>query len=62
LPKFAVNKNGKHDKSHRYSRDDQGWRFEVFDQLEAVVRLPKLGCSLSLSDIYENVEWVEKDA
>lgn len=42
-----------------YSRDDQGWRFEVFDQLDASVRLPKLGCSLQMSDIYENVEWAK---
>ena len=39
-----------------YSRDDQGWRFEVFSQPEAEVPLPKLGCSLKVSEIYENVE------
>lgn len=41
-----------------YSRDDQGWRFEVFSQPEAEVPLPKLGCSLKVSEIYENVEGI----
>lgn len=39
-----------------YSRDDQGWRFEVFSHLGAEVALPKLGCSMKVAEIYENVE------
>lgn len=39
-----------------YSRDDQGWRFEVFNHLAAEVSLPKLGCVLKVADIYENVD------
>ncbi len=38
-----------------YSRDDQGWRFDVFSHLEAEVKLPKLDCVLKVADIYENV-------
>ncbi|MEO6037003.1 MAG: Uma2 family endonuclease [Saprospiraceae bacterium] len=41
-----------------YSRDDQGWRFEVFSQLEDKVSLPKLGCVLKVANIYENVEGI----
>ena len=39
-----------------YSRDDQGWRFEVFSHLESEVSLPKLGCVLKVTNIYENVD------
>ncbi|MEO6760598.1 MAG: Uma2 family endonuclease, partial [Saprospiraceae bacterium] len=38
-----------------YSCDDQGWRVEVFSNLEQEVYLPKLGCSLPVAKIYENV-------
>ena len=42
-----------------YSRDDQGWRFEVFSHMDAEVPLPKLGCSLKVAEIYENVEGMQ---
>ena len=38
-----------------YSRDDQGWRVEVFSGLGEEVSLPRLGCSLPVAKIYENV-------
>lgn len=41
-----------------YSRDDQGWRFEVFSQMEDEVSLPKLGCVLKVTNIYENVDGI----
>ncbi len=41
-----------------YSRDDQGWRFEVFSQMESEVPLPKLNCVLKLTNIYENVDGI----
>jgi len=41
---------------HLYSRDDQGWRFEVFSHLENEVSLSKLGCTLKVTNIYENVD------
>ena len=41
-----------------YSRDDHGWRFEVFDEMTQEVKLPKLGCTLALADIYENVYFI----
>ena len=42
-----------------YSRDDQGWRIEVFSQPENEVALPKLGCVLKVASIYENVEGLQ---
>jgi Uma2 family endonuclease len=42
-----------------YIRDDQGWRFEVFGELTDVVKLPKLNCVLSLSDIYESIVFTD---
>ena len=42
-----------------YSRDAQGWRFEVFSDTTNEIKLPNLNCTLSLSDIYENVNFTE---
>jgi Uma2 family endonuclease len=41
-----------------YSRDDQGWRFDVFNQLSMEVSLPYLECTLKMAEIYENVTFV----
>ncbi len=38
-----------------YSRDDQGWRVEIFSHPEQEVVLTQLGCSLPVAKIYENV-------
>jgi Uma2 family endonuclease len=42
-----------------YSRDDGGWRFDVFTEMNQEVKLPKLGCSLILTDIYDSVVFAE---
>ena len=40
-----------------YSRDGDGWRFQVVHGLDASVVLPSVSVVLSLSDLYALVEW-----
>ena len=42
-----------------YSRDDHGWRIDVFTDMTDEVKLPKLDCSLTLVDIYDSVIFAE---
>jgi Uma2 family endonuclease len=42
-----------------YSRDAQGWRFDVFRDLNQTIALKHFDCSLKLSDIYKNVVFAE---
>jgi Uma2 family endonuclease len=44
---------------HVYSRDEKGWRFDVFRKLNQKVNLPHFDCSLTLKDIYKNVVFGE---
>ncbi len=38
-----------------YSRDEKGWRFNVYTDLNQIINLQYFEASLNLSDIYENV-------
>ena len=42
-----------------YSRDERGWRFDVYEDLNNVIELPIINFSLKLSDIYENIVFAE---
>jgi Uma2 family endonuclease len=42
-----------------YSRDNYGWRFDIYAEPTDVIPLNHFGCSLSLADIYENVIWTD---
>ncbi len=42
-----------------YSRDNFGWRFDIYAEPTDVIPLTHFGCSLSLADIYENVVWAD---
>ena len=42
-----------------YSRDDKGWRFDIYKKLNKKINLPFLDCSLTLKDIYKNVVFAE---
>ena len=42
-----------------YSRDEFGWRFDVFSEAEEVIPLKHFGFDLPLIDIYENVVFAE---
>lgn len=42
-----------------YSRDAQGWRFDVYKDLNQIIPLKHFDCSLKLSDIYKNVVFAE---
>lgn len=42
---------------HFVRQGNQQWLLSVADRLEAVVEIASIGCSLSLADIYENVEF-----
>jgi Uma2 family endonuclease len=44
---------------HVYSRDAQGWRFDVFRKLNQKINLPHFGSHLTLKDIYKNVVFGE---
>lgn len=40
-----------------YTRDGSGWRLEVFTGLDARIPLPAIDCTLTLTDIYEEVRF-----
>ena len=42
-----------------YSRDERGWRFDVYSNLTDVIKFSTLDFTLQLSDIYENVVFAE---
>ena len=42
-----------------YSRDERGWRFDVYEDLNNVINFPIINFSLNLSDIYENIVFAE---
>jgi Uma2 family endonuclease len=42
-----------------YSRGEKGWFYKVYEFPNEEIPLPYLACSLSLSDIYENVIFAE---
>ena len=42
-----------------YSRDEKGWRFEIFTNAEDTIGLPYFNGHLQLVDIYENVQFAE---
>ena len=42
-----------------YSRDAQGWRFDVCKDVNQTINLPYFDCKLSLKDIYKNVVFAE---
>ena len=42
-----------------YSRDAQGWRFDVYKDVNQTINLPYFDCKLSLKDIYKNVVFAE---
>ena len=42
-----------------YSRDEKGWRFDVYSELNQIISLKYFDASLNLSDIYENVIWAD---
>lgn len=42
-----------------YSRDERGWRFDVYDTLNDVIDLPNINFSLKLSDIYDDIVFAE---
>ena len=42
-----------------YSRDEKGWRFEIFTNAEDSIQLPYFNGHLQLVDIYENVQFAE---
>ena len=42
-----------------YSRDEKGWRFEIFTNAEDTIELPYFNGHLQLVDIYENVRFAE---
>jgi Uma2 family endonuclease len=44
---------------HVYSRDAQGWRFDVFRKLSQKISLTHFNCSLMMRDIYKNVVFGE---
>ena len=42
-----------------YSRDEFGWRFDVYSEAHDVIPLHHFGCHLAMVDIYENVVFAE---
>jgi hypothetical protein len=40
-------------------RSNQEWIREIIQGIDATIHLPFLGCSLSLKDIYEGIEFTE---
>jgi Uma2 family endonuclease len=42
-----------------YSRDAQGWRFQLFDEMGDVIDFKNYGFTLSLGEIYKNVVFAE---
>ena len=42
-----------------YNRDAQGWRFDIYRDLNQVIDLKHFDCTLKLSDIYKNVVFAE---
>ena len=42
-----------------YSRDAQGWRFDIYRDMNQVIDLTHFDCALKLSDIYKNVVFAE---
>lgn len=42
-----------------YSRDAQGWRFDIYRDMNQVIDLKHFDCLLKLSDIYKNVVFAE---
>lgn len=42
-----------------FSRDEYGWRFDIYAEPTDVIPLNHFGCALSLADIYENVVWAD---
>ena len=42
-----------------YTREETGWRFEVWEDPEAHVPLPSLGITVPLSDLYIQVDFEE---
>ena len=43
-----------------YSRDTEGWRFSIFESPTDVIVLSHFGITLALTDIYENINFVEQ--
>ncbi len=41
-----------------YRRADSGFDREVYQGLDAIIRLPEIDCELTLAEFYENVEFV----
>ena len=42
-----------------YSRDAEGWRFDVYKDVSQTINLPYFDCKLSLKDIYKNIVFAE---
>jgi Uma2 family endonuclease len=42
-----------------YSREEKGWLYKVYEDVNEVILLTHLNCSLSLADMYENVVFAE---
>ena len=43
-------------------RVDSGFEREIYEGLEAVIPLPEIGCSLPLTDLYEQVEFLPPES
>ncbi len=46
---------------HYARQDADSWLLTVFSQLDSVLSLPSIGCTLSLSDIYRKVTFEDKE-
>jgi Uma2 family endonuclease len=42
-----------------YSREEKGWLYKVYEDVNEVILLTHLNCSLNLADMYENVVFAE---
>lgn len=47
---------------HRMRQPDNRWLLSIYQGLDSVVPIPSIGCELSLSEVYERIEWPNEDA
>ena len=47
---------------HRMRQHDNRWLLSIYQGLDSVVPIPTIGCELSLSEVYERIEWPHEDA
>ena len=43
-----------------YTRQGSGWHLETYEDMEAHIPLPSLGVSISVADVYEQVDFEQE--